>query len=47
MKLIDVIEQLTAIEKQAYKHISFADVEKVTIEFKENINLIIKPKEIK
>lgn len=50
MKLIDVIEKLIAIEKQAKKdkkHISFADVNKVTIEFEEDINLVIKPKDKK
>jgi len=47
MKLKDLIEQLIVIEQTAKdndKHIGFADVEKVTIEFDDFTDLTIKPK---
>ena len=48
MKLTDVIKKLVVIEEQARKdgkHISFADVEEVTIKFEDHINLVLKPKD--
>ena len=47
MKLKDLIEQLIVIEQTAKdndKHIASADVQNVTIEFDDFINLTIKPK---
>jgi hypothetical protein len=47
MKLTDAITTLTAINAKAKedgKHVSFADVIKVTVEFEDDINLVLKPK---